>query len=267
MAMTSSVITLAGIERALSKFDGSSVFDDWTLPSSIDKNLAKDSILLRAGSFELLYSDPDFLASSINIWGRKYYDTFEKMQAALTSEYNPLENYDRMEDMTLDHKGSSKGNSKGSSTSGNTRTDNLTRTDDLTRTDNLTETHNLASTNDVTTTNDVSAYNDSQYAPKDKQVVDQDGSDTGTLTNTGTVKDGGTVKNTGTVTDAGTGSYNDDRSDSDEFKDTTKGRIHGNIGVTTSQQMLISEVDLRGKYNIYDIIAEMFVKEFCIMVY
>lgn len=267
MAMTSSVITLAGIERALGKFNGSSVFDDWKLPANIDKDLAKDSILLRAGSFELLYSDPDFLSSSINIWGRKYYDTFDKMQKALTTAYNPLENYDRMEDMTLDHKGSSTGNSNGESTSGNTRTDDLIRTDDLTRTNDLTETHDLASTNDVTTTNDVSAYNDSNYAPKDKQIVDQDGSDTGTLTNTGTVTDTGTVTNTGTVTDEGTGSYNDNRSDSDEFKDHTTGRIHGNIGVTTSQQMLISELNLRSDYNIYDIIAEMFVKEFCIMVY
>lgn len=255
MAMTSSVITLAGIERALGNFNGSSVFDDWKLPSNIDKSLAKDSILLRAGSFELLYSDPDFLASSINIWGRKYYDTFDKMQKALTTAYNPLENYDRMEDVTLDHKGSSTGETNGTSANNNTRTDDLTTENDLT------ETHDLASTNDVTTTNDVSAYNDSAYAPKDKQVVDQDGTDTGTLTNTGT------VTNSGTVTDEGSGAYQDQRRDQDEFKDRTTGRIHGNIGVTTSQQMLISELNLRSDYNIYDIIAEMFVKEFCIMVY
>ena len=255
MAMTSSVITLAGIERALGNFNGSSVFDDWKLPTNIDKNLAKDSILLRAGSFELLYSDPDFLASSINIWGRKYYDTFDKIQKVLTADYNPLENYDRMEDITLDHKGSSNGQTKGKSTSDNTRTDDLTTENDLT------ETHDLASSNDVTTNNDVSAYNDSAYAPKDKQVVDQDETDTGTITNTGT------VTNSGTVTDEGKGTYEDNRSDSDQFKDRTTGRIHGNIGVTTSQQMLISEINLRSDYNIYDIIAEMFVKEFCIMVY
>ena len=44
------------------------------------------------------------------------------------------------------------------------------------------------------------------------------------------------------------------------------GRIHGNIGVTTSQQMLEAELDL-GYWNIYSRITDMFLKEFCIMIY
>lgn len=42
----------------------------------------------------------------------------------------------------------------------------------------------------------------------------------------------------------------------------TNNHIYGNIGVTTSQQMLESEINLRTKYNIYEIIAKMFAKEF-----
>ena len=44
------------------------------------------------------------------------------------------------------------------------------------------------------------------------------------------------------------------------------GRIHGNIGVTTSQQMLQAELDI-AKWNIYKNITELFLNEFCIMVY
>lgn len=44
------------------------------------------------------------------------------------------------------------------------------------------------------------------------------------------------------------------------------GRIHGNIGVTTSQQMLISELDL-GYWNIYEKITDLFLTNFVIPVY
>lgn len=42
--------------------------------------------------------------------------------------------------------------------------------------------------------------------------------------------------------------------------------IHGNIGVTTSQQMLESELQIRPKLNIYDLITDMFYKEFMLFI-
>ena len=44
------------------------------------------------------------------------------------------------------------------------------------------------------------------------------------------------------------------------------GRIHGNIGVTTSQQMLQQELDM-GYWNIYERITDLFLREFVIPVY
>lgn len=44
------------------------------------------------------------------------------------------------------------------------------------------------------------------------------------------------------------------------------GRIHGNIGVTTSQQMLHQELDL-GYWNLYQRITQLFLQEFVIPVY
>ena len=44
------------------------------------------------------------------------------------------------------------------------------------------------------------------------------------------------------------------------------GRVHGNIGVTTSQQMLLSELDL-GYWNIYEKITDLFLTEFVIPIY
>lgn len=45
-----------------------------------------------------------------------------------------------------------------------------------------------------------------------------------------------------------------------------EGNIYGNIGVTTSQQMLEAEYEV-ARFNIYEQIADLFIKEFCICVY
>ena len=87
-----------------------------------------------------------------------------------------------------------------------------------------------------TSTLDVSAYDSTGYQPKDKtsDLIDTDTTDS----------------NTSTL----------------DNKARHTGHVHGNIGVTTSQQMLESELDL-GYWNIYSRITEMFIKEFCIMIY
>ena len=53
---------------------------------------------------------------------------------------------------------------------------------------------------------------------------------------------------------------------SEKTDSTRLGRAHGNIGVTTSQQMLQSELDI-ARWNIYEQITDLFLSEFCIMVY
>lgn len=42
---------------------------------------------------------------------------------------------------------------------------------------------------------------------------------------------------------------------------------HGNIGVTTNQTMITSEINMRAKYNIYQIIVNDFIDKFCVGVY
>lgn len=44
------------------------------------------------------------------------------------------------------------------------------------------------------------------------------------------------------------------------------GRMHGNIGITTSQYMLRQELEISG-WNLYEHIANVFIQELCIMVY
>lgn len=50
-------------------------------------------------------------------------------------------------------------------------------------------------------------------------------------------------------------------------KNTHEGRIHGNIGVMKTTDILAGWMDFYKDYNIYDIIADTFVREFCALVY
>ena len=64
----------------------------------------------------------------------------------------------------------------------------------------------------------------------------------------------------------------DSENRTDQAADTHTGtiqhtsRIHGNIGVTTAQQMIEAELELR-KMDIYNLIVKEFIKMFCLGVY
>ena len=116
------------------------------------------------------------------------------------------------------------------------RHENWTDTLDSDGTSRTTGTNDTSTSGTVTT--DVSAYDSNGYQPKEK------------VTTSDTIDNDTTENNTSTLDNTG----------------IHAGRIHGNIGVTTSQQMLESELDL-GYWNIYSRITDMFLKEFCIMIY
>ena len=96
----------------------------------------------------------------------------------------------------------------------------------------------LDNTTTDTTERTKSAYDSSTYQPYDK-VESRTVSDTDSTDRTNTTVNNDTEHN---------------------------GRIHGNIGVTTSQQMLNQELDL-GYWNLYQRITQLFLQEFVIPVY
>lgn len=101
-----------------------------------------------------------------------------------------------------------------------------------TRTDNLQQDHE----------NKVAGFNATDYQNREKN----------TTTDTGTQQDAGT--------------HSDTHSDRDTGTITRTTRRTGNIGVTTSQQMLREELEI-AKQNIYNWIVDMFKGRFCLMIY
>ena len=231
-------------------FNTASVSDDLfknlNLPEGIDKDTLVGNILMRGGEFEVMYSDPYFLQNLIGIWSSKWYRTFDKWVKALAIEYSPLENYDRMEewqDTRNNH-----GSETTSGTLGRTTSGSLSRTtsDSLSRT----------ATDGGTTETKVSAYDSSTYQPSNQVTVNN--------------SSGYTDTGSGTLGDTESGTLNDTTSGSTttSFGEGAKheGRVHGNVGVTTSQTMLESELQI-AEWNLYEHITDLFLSEFVIPIY
>jgi hypothetical protein len=149
-----------------------------------------------------------------------------KQWETLSFEYSPIENYSMTEQMTNDRTVDEFGHTR-------TRTDNLQHTKTGTEQDapDLTDTTtpNLTSTDE----NSVYGFNSTNPVPSDEQTKHA----TGTNTNTRT----GTDTRTYNTTDADTGTQTDNDGGSDTRTRNYTLTRSGNIGVTTSQQMIESE--------------------------
>lgn len=260
--MSSSKLTLIGLYN----YD-QTIFDGLTFPAGIEKDIAVDEILVRAGEFETMYPDPVFLKSAITHWGRKHYRTFDKWVGALALEFDPLYNFDRMEEYT-DTK-SSQGSQNTSETENSTHGIQRSRgeAEKEAQTGNSVSGTGSESDNNSEQKRGVSAYDDSAtYQPREKQEDSGNSSGSGTgyavnaastdrdrteneVTQEGTSREGGTQTTTAGVEQT-----------------THTAHLYGNIGVTTSTQLLEDFLRVE-RFNIYEQIADIFADEFAIQVY
>lgn len=235
-------LTLIGFSKYYEQLN-KDLFEFLELPEGIDKELLVDNILLRGGEFEVLFADPDFVYNAIKVWSKKWYRTFEKWFKVLEMEYNPLENYDRFEDFTDTGHNTSNVQSSNSSEANYGSTQKTA--------DTTTATLSGGSTSEASR----SAYDSSTYQPHDKSQL--------TYNNQKTTN-GGEVNITNGGKDESSGTGHTDVTDDTLLHKT--GRAHGNIGVTTSQQMLQAELDVQ-RFSLYDNITDLFLREFVIPVY
>lgn len=197
------------------------LFSEFEVPNGMDKQIAIDTICMRSRELEVLYPNLEFFAKRIGMWSRKNQYNWKKLYDTTLLEYNPIENYDRMEDWT--------------------DTDSETGTNS--RNNDIRNTISNEVTNSGTVTEQNTAFN-AGLADHAKEISNN---------NTNSNGSGSTTEN-----ESGTSKR--------DLTHKRTGRTHGNIGVTTSQQMIQSEREV-AMFNIYDIIAESFVENFCLMVY
>ena len=80
------------------------IFNEMVLPTGIDADLFKSSLLIEKGEFEVLFPDPDFMKNAIKVWSAKWYRTFSEWLRGTQAEWNPIYNYDRYEEGWDDNK-------------------------------------------------------------------------------------------------------------------------------------------------------------------
>ena len=205
------------------------IFNELVLPSGIDADLFKQSLLMKGGEFEVLYPDPDFLKYSIKIWSSKWFRTFSEWLRGTEQRWNPIYNYDRFEESRnenrkeFDSKTTADYSDQRKVDLDDTRTADLTekRTADLEdesvkyltdkRTADLNEktvfdnADTTTQTDQMTTEHQVAAYDSSSYSPSSKDIV-----------NNGQSK----IDHTGDVTNATTGTDINEHSGTDTMKHT-----------------------------------------------
>lgn len=166
------------------------ILDGLTVPTGMNADILKQNLLLETESMEILYPAAPFLKAAITVWSAERLEVWQKLYNTTQLEYNPIENYDRMEESST----SSEGESSGSSTSTNSNT----------------------------------AYDSNAF------------------------KDTGKNISSGTNQSSASGTY--------------ESRVHGNIGVTTSQQMITAEREVAA-FCMTEYIINDFISRFCLGVY
>jgi acyl transferase domain-containing protein len=191
---------------------------------------------MELGCLEVLYPSAPFMADMVELWSNKELPTWERLYSAMQLEYNPIENYDRQEEWTDE-----KDETRESSVSDSTILDGETQ-------NSGSVTHAIQNR---TTDRKVTGYNSNTLQPQSQDIE------------SGSTVDTDATKQEVDSTTTRTGSGSEDTTGTVEHV----GRVHGNIGVTTSQQMLQSELDLVPQLNIINYIISSFKSRFCILVY
>lgn len=180
------------------------------LPDGVDRDNLVNQILFEGCTLYPIYQDPKLFRSMAEHYFVMRYQIHAELFKTIAYDYEPLENYDRIEDRSHSASG----------------------------TEGINRDRGTNTTSSGNTEQQVSAFNESDYQPQSK-----------------------------TISEATQGANEDETIDREHADQGTEHvRIHGNIGVTTSQQMLEAQRNVV-KFSLYEFIAAHFLKTFMIGLY
>lgn len=206
------------------------MFQGLQVPEGLNREAVINEILLQCAELEVVYPNIDIMKLAITTWSVANQYTWQKLYDTMVVDYNPIWNVDANVTETLT--GTENRDIERSGSGSNNRTVNLA--------DN--ETVN------ITDTEAVKGFNSDTWAESHKN--NKAGTDN--IAHTGT--DNIAISDSETV-------------DDDLIKSETRTqRRTGNIGVTTTQQMLEQERAI-AEFNMISYIAQSFKQRFCLLIY
>lgn len=261
------------------------LFDEIVLTPLLNKELCINYLMDLHGTDELQQTHPAILKRRVNNWFNANYENFNRMAEVLFAEYNPLENYDRREhwkdvntyDSAFDHTGHDDLEMSGSETSMLDNSTGLYKEkykdpETTVKHQNLTENSNSVKYTGVSADNEgasgvtaASSYSPSQMETettiptKDTVEVDTAGERSFEGKGYNVITYGKHINQDNRRIDSQTYLSRNAHTGEDESKHD--GRVHGNIGVMSTQQMVQQTLELY-KFNIYEYIAAQFAVKF-----
>lgn len=225
--------------------------DKW---ETVDKDVFVNKLLLDTAELEVLYPDADIFKTAIKYWSAAEVQNWNKLYDTTVLKYNPIWNKDGTVTEIEKH----------------VKNNNYTDVTDGTIADHSstignqnTETSGNENTNTTNNTNEkdyVFGFNSENAAQSGQTVTD----DTG---RTNTDRSENTQSNSSANTDATTTNNTNFKHDEKENIDREYTRTEqGNIGITTTQQMINEEREV-DKFNLMDYIIDRFKQRFCLLVY
>lgn len=237
--------------------------------SNYDSSVLLATIIRNYSSLPVLYEDPDWYYDECEFWWKAHEAEFIRMWEAMEAEYDPTHNYDKHEEY---HGNDTESSNKQGSDNGSVSVDadnKVTGTESRIVNDhyNHTEDNGGTNTRDLATNNFVAGYDGGIYELSPSSKITETGSehhsDSNTTEHTGNSNDVLThnTRNENDSNTTSTSQFSESGSNSSENNYTS--HTYGNIGVTTTQQMITAEIKLRC-YNLYDIMANKFANSLCL---
>lgn len=225
--------------------------DKW---ETADKDVFVNKLLLDTAELEILYPDADIFKTAIKYWSAAEVQNWNKLYDTTVLDYNPIWNKNGTVTETEKH---IKNNNYTDVTDGKIADHSSTNGNQNTETSGN---ENTNTTNNTNEKDYVFGFNSESAAQSGQTVTD----DTG---RTNTDRTENIKTNNSANTDATTTNNTNFKHDEKENIDREYTRTEqGNIGITTTQQMINEEREV-DKFNLMDYIIDRFKQRFCLLVY
>lgn len=220
-------------------YESVDMLGDIAIPEPLQLETLKNQIIFRCGLLTPTYSEPHVMKAAIDQFFTRENWNINHLVKIILAEYSPIENTDRYSTHTTDRTGSETTTHSGK--------------DQRDIRDGGTQTRDIQESGTTQEEATVSAYNASSYQPDNKVATTHGKKTDDDITFGKTVDDDLTYGHV-----VGTESEG-----SDEYTEHT----HGNIGVTTNQELINQELELLRSFDVYDWIAAKLENELFIQVY
>lgn len=213
-----------------------------------------NKLLLDTAELEIIYPNADIFKTAIKYWSAAEVNNWNKLYNTTVLDYNPIWNKNGTVTEIEKH---SKNNNYTDVTDGKIADHSSTNGNQNTETSGN---ENTNTTNNTNEKDYVFGFNSESAAQSGETVTD----DTG---RTNTDRSENTKSNSSANTEATTTNNTNFKHDEKENIDREYTRTEqGNIGITTTQQMINEEREV-DKFNLMDYIIDRFKQRFCLLVY